>query len=488
VSYEAVIGIEVHAQLLTATKAFCGCSTRFGETPNSHACPVCLGLPGALPVINREAVDLALRMGLATGCSISSPSLFARKHYFYPDLPKGYQISQFEQPLCAGGTVEIDLPEGTRKRIGITRIHVEEDAGKSMHTGGRETRVDVNRCGVPLIEIVTEPDIRSAREAALTLMRIRQLVTFLGVCDGNMEEGNLRCDANISIRPSGETRYGTKTELKNMNSFRFVERALEFEIDRQRRLVEEGGQVRAETLLWDPDRGAAYPMRSKEEAHDYRYFPEPDLVPVVVDEAWLTRVRNALPELPAARRERFVRDLGLPGYDADVLTAEREIADYMEQCLQAYAGTAGAPSKEEAKQVSNWVMTEVLRVVGETKSPVRDFPIAPERLGSLLSLTRDGVISGKIAKEVFEEMLGSQEDPAAIVKRKGLSQLSDPGMIEDAVGKVLASHEEQVREYLAGSTKVFGFFVGETMKLTRGKANPGLVNEILKRILEARRS
>jgi aspartyl-tRNA(Asn)/glutamyl-tRNA(Gln) amidotransferase subunit B len=487
-AYEPVIGIEVHAQLLTSSKAFCGCSTRFGETPNSHVCPVCLGLPGALPVLNRQVVDLALRMGLATGCRISSPSIFARKHYFYPDLPKGYQISQYEQPLCVGGAVEIDLEDGTRRRIGITRIHVEEDAGKSMHTGAPETRVDVNRCGVPLIEIVTEPDIRSAREAALTLLRIRQLVTFLGVCDGNMEEGNLRCDANVSVRPAGDTRLGTKTELKNMNSFRFVERALEFEIARQIRLVEEGGVVRQETLLWDPDKGAAFPMRSKEEAHDYRYFPEPDLVPVMIDEGWIACVREALPELPTARRDRLVRVLGLPMYDAEVLTAEREIADYAERCLQVYARDPQAPTREEAKQISNWVMTEVLRVVGETKVRMDQFPISPERLAALLGLAREGVISGKIAKDVFGEMLTSSDDPAQLVRSKGLTQVSDPAAIEEAVERVLAAREVQVQEYLGGSQKVFGFFVGETMKLTRGKANPGLVNVILKRKLEARRS
>ena len=415
-SYEPVIGLEVHAQLLTDSKAFCGCTTKFGNTPNSNVCPVCLGLPGVLPVLNRKVVDFTIRMGLMTGCTISPVSVFARKNYFYPDLPKGYQISQYEEPMCAGGTLEIELEEGIRKRIGITRIHMEEDAGKSIHDVDIDTLIDVNRCGVPLIEIVSEPDLRSAKEASLYLTKIRQLVTYLGICDGNMEEGSLRCDANISVRKRGETKFGTKTEVKNMNSFRNVERAIEFEVQRQIRLIEEGETVRQETLLWDANLAVASPMRSKEQAHDYRYFPEPDLVPVVTDQNRIDTVSAALPEHPTTRRDRFVAALRLPKYDADVLTSEKGYADYYEGVTNAL----GEPTKEQAKQASNWVMTDVLRVVGESKIDIGDFPVSAGRLAGLLRLINDGTVSNKIAKEVFAEMLATNEDAKAIVGRKGL--------------------------------------------------------------------
>ena len=485
VDFEPVIGLEVHAQMLTKTKAFCGCPTTFGVDPNTNICPICLGMPGTLPVLNRNLVEFILRMGIAVNCRIAPRSVLARKNYFYPDLPKGYQISQYEEPICSGGYVEIEADEHIRKRIGIARIHMEEDAGKSIHDVEVDTLVDVNRCGVPLIEIVSEPDLRLPREAYLYLSSIRQIVTYLGICDGNMEEGSLRCDANVSVRRKGETSFGTKTEVKNMNSFRNVERALEYEFRRQVQLIEDGHRVVQETLLWDADRNIAIPMRSKEEAHDYRYFPDPDLVPVFVDERWIAHVRETLPELPAARRDRFVEQLGLPRYDAGVLTAEKDVADYFERALAELAALAGGMVQEHAKAVSNWVMTEILRAVGETKVPITRCPISPRNLAALIALIRDGTISGKIAKEVFTQMLASGDDPRKIVQLKGLTQVSDISAIEQAVDKVLADNSSLVQKYLDGNRKVFGFFVGETMKVTHGSANPKMVNEILQRKLEA---
>jgi aspartyl-tRNA(Asn)/glutamyl-tRNA(Gln) amidotransferase subunit B len=477
--YEAVIGLEVHAQLLTNSKAFCSCTTKFGNTPNSNSCPVCLGMPGVLPVLNKDVVEFIIKMGLSTHCSIAPKSIFARKNYFYPDLPKGYQISQYEEPICVQGYIDAELKDGTTKRVGITRIHMEEDAGKLIHDMDADTLVDVNRCGVPLIEIVSEPDIRTSHEAYQYLSMIKQIVTYLGICDGNMEEGSLRCDANVSVRLKGEKKFGTKTEVKNMNSFRNVERALDYEINRQIVLVEDGGAVVQETLLWDADKNVAVSMRSKEEAHDYRYFPDPDLVPVLVDEPWIARVRSSLPELPKERRNRFIESYGLPKYDADILTLERSLADYYEK---AVSGILHA-NAEGYKTVSNWVMTEVLRVVKEEHIAIDAFPVSPENLAAMLSLIASGVISGKIAKEVFDEMLKTKEHPKAIVEKKGLVQVTDAGAIEKIIDDVLSKNSAQREQFRSGKTQVFGFFVGEAMKATKGKANPKMVNDILKKKL-----
>jgi aspartyl-tRNA(Asn)/glutamyl-tRNA(Gln) amidotransferase subunit B len=474
--YEAVIGLEVHAQLLTHSKAFCGCTTKFGNTPNANSCPVCLGMPGVLPVLNKEVVEFVLKMGVATNCAIAPKSIFARKNYFYPDLPKGYQISQYEEPICANGHLDVELKDGSTKRIGITRIHMEEDAGKSIHDMDVDTLVDVNRCGVPLIEIVSEPDIRNSHEAYQYLSMIRQIVTYLGICDGNMEEGSLRCDANVSVRLKGEKKFGTKTEVKNMNSFRNVERALEYEINRQTVLIEDGGRVVQETLLWDADKNVAVSMRSKEEAHDYRYFPDPDLVPVLVDEPWITRVKSSLPELPKQRRNRFVDQYALPKYDADILTLEKTLADYYETAVSKIS----QKNPEGYKGISNWVMTDVLRVMNDQHIALRDFPVSPEHLAAMINLITDGVISGKIAKDVFEEMLKTKDHPKTIVERKGLVQLSDKAAIEKIVDEILSKNPSQREQYRNGKPQLFGFFVGETMKATKGKANPKIVNDILK--------
>ena len=481
-SYEPVIGLEVHAQLLTQSKAFCSCSTHFGADPNSNVCPVCLGMPGVLPVLNKNHVEFILRMGLATHCSVAPRSIFARKNYFYPDLPKGYQISQYEEPICSNGSIEIEMEDGSVKAIGITRIHMEEDAGKSIHDLDADTLVDVNRCGVPLIEIVSEPDMRSPREASLYMVKIRQLVTYLGICDGTMEEGSLRCDANVSVRKKGETRLGTKTEVKNMNSFRFVEKALEYEINRQIDLLEHGERVVQETLLWDPDRSIVVPMRSKEEAHDYRYFPDPDLVPVFVNKEWIMNVNASLPEDPTARRNRFVEEYKVPVYDAELLTAEKPLADFFEGVV----GHLKTRSEESFKLASNWTMGDVLRVVNAEKIAIADFPVSPDRLAQMIDLIVDGTINGKIAKEVFEEMSKSGEAPQVIVERKGLVQVSDTGALDKIIDEVLAANGSQVESYLSGKTQLFGFFVGAAMKATKGKGNPKLVNELLKRKLEQR--
>lgn len=472
--YEAVIGLEVHAQLLTESKAFCGCSTKFGVEPNSNVCPVCLGHPGVLPVLNKKVVEFTVLMGLATNCKINQQSIFARKNYFYPDLPKGYQISQYEEPICENGFIEIKTQDGTIKNIGITRIHMEEDAGKSIHTQGNYSLVDVNRCGVPLIEIVSEPDIRTAEEAYLYLSKIKQIVQYLEICDGNMEEGSLRCDANVSVRLKGEKKFGVKTEIKNMNSFRNVERAIEYEIKRQIDLIEDGEKVIQQTLLWDADLNEAFPMRSKEESHDYRYFPDPDLLPVVVEEKWKQEIEKNLPELPDIKLQRFVTDYSLPLYDAQILTQSKQLANYFEE--------ASSISKEY-KLTSNWINGDVLAVVNDKKIEISDFPVSPLNLGKLINLINNGTISGKIAKEVFAIMLVDNSDPEIIVKSKNLVQISDASEIGTIINNVIEQNEDQVKEYKSGKEKVFGFFVGQVMKESKGKANPKLVNEILRKKL-----
>ena len=476
-TYEPVIGLEVHAQLNTRTKIFCGCSTAFGASPNSHVCPVCLGLPGALPVLNGVAVDYAIKAALALGCAVQRDSIFARKNYFYPDLPKGYQISQYERPLALGGGLQITVA-GTGKWVGLTRIHMEEDAGKSLHEGfpdsNRKTHVDYNRSGVPLIEIVSEPDMRSAAEAAEFFSRMRDILVWIGVNDGNMEEGSLRCDANVSVRRTGAQQFGTKAEIKNVNSFRYVQKAIEYEIDRQIDVLEGGGTVVQETRLWDSGSGRTFSMRSKEEAHDYRYFPEPDLPPLVVDGARVERVRETMPELPEARRQRFVAAYGIPEYDAGVLTQSAELATYFE----AAAATAGNP-----KAASNWIMGELLRTMNERGQAMADVPLTPGRLAGLIQLIDRGTISSSIAKDVFAKMYDSGRAADDIVAAEGLAQIGDESALLAIVRDVVAANADAVAQYRAGKQQTFGFLVGQVMKGSKGKANPKLANDLLKREL-----
>jgi aspartyl-tRNA(Asn)/glutamyl-tRNA(Gln) amidotransferase subunit B len=474
-SFEAVIGLEIHAQLLTATKIFCGCSTAFGAPPNTHVCPVCLGLPGALPVLNRRAVDLGARAALALGCRLNPRSVFARKNYFYPDLPKGYQISQYDLPLASAGAVEIRIGDAVR-RVGITRVHLEEDAGKSLHEGfadsAEHTHLDYNRAGTPLIEIVTEPDLRSAGEAAAFFETLRDLVVWLGVNDGNMEEGSLRCDANVSVRRVGESRLGTKAEVKNLNSFRYLQKALEYEITRQIELLEEGGRVVQETRLWDQATQRTVAMRSKEEAHDYRYFPEPDLPPVDLDAARVAAIESALPELPAARRARFVAEYGLPEYDARELTRSRGMAEYFE----AAAGASKSP-----KAASNWIMGELSRTLNERGLAIEQSTVGPGALAELIGLVESGAVNGPTAKEVFEKMFASGRGARDIVEAEGLAQVSDESAILAIVRQVIAAQPDAVAQVRAGRTNTFGFLVGQVMKGSGGKASPKVVNALLRR-------
>ena len=474
--YEPVIGLEVHAQLLTDAKIFCGCSTKFGAAPNSLTCPVCLGMPGVLPVLNRKVVEYAIKMSLATQCRINGECNFARKNYFYPDLPKGYQISQFAQPLAEHGFVDIEDENG-KKRIGITRIHMEEDAGKLLHDEyNPSSYVDLNRTGVPLIEIVSDPDIRSPEEGAAYLKRLHEILVYLEICDGNMEEGSFRCDANVSLRPKGAAAFGTRTELKNMNSFRNVQRALEYEIKRQQYLLEDGREVIQETRLWDDSQGVTNPMRGKEEAHDYRYFPDPDLVPIVVREEWVEELRRSLPELPLEKRERFVRDYQIPPYDAGVLTASRALADYFEDVVRL----TGKP-----KVAGNWVMGDILRFLNEDKRSIAECPISPDSLAEVILLIEDGTISGKMAKEIVEDMYRTGKPPKAIIVEKDMVQITDEETLAKAIREVMEAHPTQLAQYRQGKEKVFGFFVGQLMKATHGKANPQLINQLLRKMLAA---
>ncbi|MBN2705902.1 MAG: Asp-tRNA(Asn)/Glu-tRNA(Gln) amidotransferase subunit GatB [Deltaproteobacteria bacterium] len=471
--YEIVIGLEVHCQLLTQTKIFCGCSTNFGNPPNHNTCPVCTGMPGALPVLNRKVVDFAIRAGLATGCEITRNSVFARKNYFYPDLPKGYQISQFELPICLAGHLDIEV-EGGVKRIGITRIHMEEDAGKLVHPecSGGVSYVDYNRACVPLLEIVSEPDMRGSAEAVAYLRALREIMVYLGITDGNMEEGSFRCDANISLRRWGAPRFGIRAELKNMNSFRNVQRAIDYEVERQRDILDGGGQVVQETRLWNVERGVTLPMRGKEEAHDYRYFPDPDLLPVVIVDAWIDKIRAELPELPTAKRRRFAAAYGLSEADIEVLTAERAMADFFEAAVGFFP---------QPKPVANWIMAELLKFINEDKITIEKCPITPAGLARLLRLIEDGAISGKIAKQVFARMYAEADnDPLRLVEEAGLGQISDSGELAGLVDEIVAANQDKVAEYRAGKIKMFGFFVGQVMKKTGGQANPQMVNELLK--------
>ncbi len=474
--YEAVIGLEVHAQLQTNTKIFCGCETKFGKEANTLTCPVCIGMPGVLPVLNRKAVEYTVKTGLATHCTISSYSRFARKNYFYPDLPKGYQISQYELPICEHGYVEI-VVDGKVKRIGLTRIHLEEDAGKNLHEAeGGASLVDLNRAGTPLMEVVSEPDIRTPEEASEYLKKLRSILRYIEVSDADMEKGTFRCDANVSIRPVGDTGFGTRAEVKNVNSFKFVQKALEYEIKRQAQILDEGGKVVQETRLYDSTKGVTFSMRSKEEAHDYRYFPEPDLVPVIVSKESIENIGKTIPELPDAKRERFVKDYDLPAYDADMLTQSRSMAAYYEDAVRF----SGQP-----KIVSNWMMGELMRLLNIEGRDIEDCPIKPDRLAGMIKMIGDGVISTKIAKTVFEDMYRSGKDAETVVREQGLVQVSDTGAIEAIIDEVIKANPAQAADYKAGKEKLFGFFVGQVMKASKGKANPDIVNQLLKKKLSA---
>jgi len=471
--YEGVMGLEVHAHLLTHSKLFCGCSTKFGAEPNSHTCPTCMGLPGALPVLNRRVVDFAVKLGLALHCDINRRSIFARKNYFYPDLPKGYQISQYEEPICENGYLDVFIGN-TKKRIRVKRVHMEEDAGKLVHESTIETSsysmVDYNRSSVPLLEIVSEPDIGTPEEATLYLKILRDVLIYLEICDGNMEEGSFRCDANVSVRKKGTEELGTRAELKNLNSFRSIERSLDYEITRQIELIKKGGEVVQETRLFNVDEGITYSMRGKEEAHDYRYFPEPDLLPLLVDDGWIADVRSTLPELPMEKMERFMNEYGLPKYDVEILSSDKGLAAYFEETVKAFP---------EPKTVSNWIMTELLRELKDGNVSPKDSPLSPARLAELLALIKDGTISIKIGKEIFPELCKSGASPKRLVAEKGLVQISDETAIISIVDAVIARSPKEAAEFKAGKEKLLGFFVGQVMKEMKGKANPKLLNELL---------
>ncbi len=475
--YETVIGLEVHAQVLTQSKIFCGCSTRFGAPPNSQTCPVCLGLPGTLPVLNKKVVDACIKLGLATRCQIAPFARFARKNYFYPDLPKGYQISMYEYPPATGGQIEI-VCNGESKTVGIVRIHMEEDAGKNLHDGAPDgSYVDLNRAGIPLLEIVSAPDMSNAQEAVAYLKALREILLYTGVSDADMEKGNFRCDANVSIRPRGTTALGARAEIKNLNSFRFIQKALEYEIKRQTAILEEGGRVVQETRLFSVQRGVTSSMRSKEEAHDYRYFPEPDLMPLHIDEAWIASIRETLPELPDAKRARFIATYQIPSYDAGVLTGTPALARFYEEAVAAFA---------RPKEIGNWIMGDFLGMLNSEGKEIDQAAIAPGQLAALVAMIDSGQISGKIAKTIFEQMYKTGADPAAIVEREGLSQVSDRSELSEVVDAVIAAAPKEVLAYRSGKTKLMGFFVGEVMKQTGGRAHPTQVNELLRDRLKER--
>ncbi len=471
--YEAVIGLEVHAQLSTESKIFCSCSTKFGAEPNSQVCPICLGMPGVLPVLNKKALEYAIMAAIATNCTVHNKSRFDRKNYFYPDLPKGYQITQYEQPICTNGYLDIDL-DGKTKKIRITRIHMEEDAGKLIHEDSEHySYVDLNRTGVPLIEIVSEPDMSNAQQAVAYMKKLRSILTFIGVCDGNMEEGSLRCDANISVRPVGSKKLGTKAEIKNVNSFRFVQKAIEYEIERQISVLENGGEIVQETRLFDSSKNVTFSMRSKEEAHDYRYFPDPDLLPVILQDNTINSLRESLPELPHSRYKRFMKDHDLPQSSALILTSTKPLADYFEDSLEFCT---------DPKIVANWIINEVLREIGD-EDEIDKFQIRPIEISKLLELVQKGSISGKIAKDVFSQMIETKKSAEQIVKEKGLEQISDEGQLESLVRILVQKHPDEVKRFREGDKKLLGFFVGQVMKETKGKANPKLINELLRKHL-----
>lgn len=474
--WEVVIGLEIHAQLATKSKIFSGASTAYGAEPNTQACTVDLGLPGVLPVLNKEAVRMAVKFGLANDCEITRRSVFARKNYFYPDLPKGYQISQMDHPIVAKGTLQIELEDGTTKTIGITRAHLEEDAGKSLHEDFHGmTGIDLNRAGTPLLEIVSEPDMRSAKEAVAYMRKIHSLVQYLEICDGNMQEGSFRCDANVSVRPKGQEEYGTRAELKNINSFRFVERAINVEVERQIDVIESGAEVVQETRLYDADKNETRSMRSKEEAFDYRYFPDPDLLPVEIDEAYIEAIRATLPELPGAKRSRFVADYGLKAEDASTITSDRALSDFFEVTVKEGG---------DAKLAGNWVISELLGALNKDGMGLSESPVSAEMLGGMIKRIKDNTISGKIAKQVFAAMWEGEGDADTIIEAKGLKQVTDTGAIEKIIDEVLANNQAQVEQYRGGNEKVLGFFVGQIMKASQGKANPGQVNQLLKAKLQ----
>lgn len=477
--YQAVIGLEVHVELKTQTKAFCSCPTEFGGEENTHVCPVCLGLPGTLPVLNKKVLEFAVRTGLALDCNIAPYSKFDRKNYYYPDLPKNYQISQYDLPICEAGRLEIEV-NGEKKTIGVTRVHMEEDAGKLLHSGAtistsHYSLVDYNRTGVPLIEIVSEPDMRSAEEARAYMEKLKAILEYIDVSDVKMEQGSLRCDANVSIMPVGAKEFGTRAEIKNMNSFRALQKAVEYEIARQEEILEEGGRIIQETRTWDEEKGVTLSMRSKEEAHDYRYFPDPDLVPIVIDPQWVEEIKKSLPELPDARKERLVKEMGLPEYDAAIITGSRALAEFFDAVVAEY---------NEPKTVSNWIMGELLRLLNVNNQDVAESKVTPVGLAALLQLQADGTVSGKMAKSVFEEMFATGKGAADIIKEKGMVQISDEGSLGAVIEQVLTAHPQSVADYRAGKEKALGFLVGQIMRETKGQANPAVVNKLLKEKLD----